>query len=79
MKLDIVLSKNIGVKVMLEAGKAFIDHAFNVMKVEALYAYADAGNENSRKILEKLGLRYVNSFEYEGELEVWYELKNPNV
>ena len=49
------------------------------MKVEALYAYADAGNENSRKILEKLGLRYVNSFEYEEELEVWYELKNPNV
>jgi ribosomal-protein-alanine N-acetyltransferase len=62
-----------------EAGKAFIDYAFNVMKVEALYAYADAGNENSRKILEKLGLHYVNSFQYEGELEVWYELKNPNL
>lgn len=62
-----------------EAGKAFIDYAFNEMKVEALYAYADAGNENSRKILEKLGLRYVNSFEYEGELEVWYKLKNPNL
>ncbi|MBS7233325.1 GNAT family N-acetyltransferase [Flavobacterium psychroterrae] len=62
-----------------EAGKAFIDYAFNVMKVEALYAYADAGNENSRKILEKLGLHYVNSFEYEGELEVWYEMKNPNL
>ena len=49
------------------------------MKVEALYAYADEGNENSRKILEKLGMRYVNSFEYEGELEIWYELKNPNL
>jgi len=61
-----------------EAGKAFVDYAFNVMKVEALYAYADAGNEGSRKILEKLGLRYVNSFKYEGEMEVWYELKNPN-
>ncbi|MNR45268.1 hypothetical protein D3C85_1640950 [compost metagenome] len=49
------------------------------MKADALYAYADAGNENSRKILEKLGLQYVNSFEYEGESEVWYELKNPNL
>jgi len=48
------------------------------MKVEALYAYADAGNENSRKILEKLGFHFVNSFEYQGEIEVWYELKNPN-
>ena len=62
-----------------EAGKAFVDYAFNEMKVEALYAYADAGNKDSRKILEKLGLQYVNSFEYEGESEVWYELKNPNL
>ncbi|MCD0471218.1 GNAT family N-acetyltransferase [Flavobacterium sp. JAS] len=62
-----------------EAGKAFIDHAFNVMKVDAVYAYADPGNENSRKILEKLGLQYVNAFEYEEELEVWYEMKNPNL
>ncbi|WP_289662571.1 GNAT family N-acetyltransferase [Flavobacterium panacagri] len=61
-----------------EAGKAFVAYAFNEMKVEKLYAYADAGNENSRKILEKLGFHFVNSFEYEGEIEVWYELKNPN-
>ncbi|MRX41489.1 GNAT family N-acetyltransferase [Flavobacterium sp. LC2016-23] len=62
-----------------EAGKAFTAYAFNVMKVKALYAYADAGNENSRRILEKLGLQYVNSFEYEEELAVWYEAKNPNL
>ncbi len=62
-----------------EAGKAFVDYAFNEMKVEKLYAYADAGNENSRKVLEKLGFHFVNSFEYNEELEVWYELKNPNL
>ncbi|WJS94839.1 GNAT family N-acetyltransferase [Flavobacterium johnsoniae] len=62
-----------------EAGKAFVDYAFNEMKVEVLYAYADAGNENSRKVLEKLGFHFVNSFEYNEELEVWYELKNPNL
>lgn len=73
------IEKHWGKGYATEAGKAFIDYAFNVMKVDALYAYADAGNENSRKILEKLGLRYVNSFEYEGEMEVWYELKNPNL
>lgn len=60
-----------------ESGKALIDYSFNVMKVEALYAYAHEGNENSRNVLEKLGLKYINSFEYEGETEVWYELKNP--
>ncbi|KQW97477.1 GNAT family N-acetyltransferase [Flavobacterium sp. Root420] len=62
-----------------EAGKVFVDYAFNELKADVLYAYADAGNENSRKILEKLGLKYINSFEYEEEIEVWYELKNPNL
>ncbi|GAA6768839.1 GNAT family N-acetyltransferase [Flavobacterium sp. CGRL1] len=73
------IEKHWGKGYATEAGKAFVDYAFNEMKVDALYAYADAGNENSRKILEKLGLRYVNSFEYEGEIEVWYEIKNPNL
>lgn len=61
-----------------EAAKAFIEYAFNEIKTDYLYAYADEGNKNSRKILEKLGFQYVNSFLYEEELEVWYELKNPN-
>lgn len=62
-----------------EAGKAFVDYAFKELKAEILYAYADAGNENSRKILEKLGFHFVNSFTYQEELEVWYELKNPDL
>ncbi|KIC02882.1 GNAT family acetyltransferase [Flavobacterium sp. JRM] len=62
-----------------EAGKAFIDYAFNEMKVDAIYAYADAGNSGSRSILEKLGLQYTNSFMLDGDEEVWYELKNPNL
>lgn len=62
-----------------EAGKAFVDYAFNDMKVEKLYAYADEGNKNSRKILEKLGFHYVNSFVYEEEDELWFEMKNPNL
>lgn len=73
------IEKHWGKGYATEAGKAFIDYAFSEMNVEAVYAYADEGNENSRKILEKLGLRYVNSFEYEGEIEVWYEIRNPNL
>jgi len=73
------IEKHWGKGYATEAGKVFVNYAFNELKADALYAYADAGNENSRKILEKLGLKYVNSFEYEGESEVWYELKNPNL
>lgn len=73
------IEKHWGKGYATEAGKAFIEYAFAEMKVDAVYAYADAGNENSRRILEKLGLHYVNSFEYQEELEVWYESKNPNL
>ena len=73
------IEKHWGKGYATEAGKVFVDYAFNELKADALYAYADAGNENSRKILEKLGLKYINSFEYEGESEVWYELKNTNL
>lgn len=73
------IEKHWGKGYATEAGKAFIAHAFNEMKVEVVYAYADPGNDNSRKILEKLGLKYVNSFEHDGESEVWYKIKNPNL
>ena len=73
------IQKHWGKGYATEAGLVFVDLAFNEMKVENLYAYADAGNIGSRNILEKLGMHYVNSFEYQGEEEVWYEMKNPNL
>jgi ribosomal-protein-alanine N-acetyltransferase len=73
------IQKHWGKGYATEAGLAFVDFAFNEMKVESLYAYADAGNKGSRNILEKLGMHYVNSFEYDGEEEVWYEMKNLNL
>jgi ribosomal-protein-alanine N-acetyltransferase len=56
---------------------AFMEYGFNEMKIDTIYAYADEGNISSRKILEKIGMKYVNSFEYDGEEEVWYKIKNP--
>ena len=73
------IEKHWGKGYATEAGKAFVNYAFNEMKVDVLHASADEGNENSRKIIEKLGMKYVNSFEFEGKLEVWYEMKNPNL
>jgi len=73
------IQKHWGKGYATEAGLAFVDLAFNEMKVEYLYAYADSGNSGSRNILEKLGMLYVNSFEYDGEEHAWYSLKNPNL
>jgi ribosomal-protein-alanine N-acetyltransferase len=69
------IQKHWGKGYATEAGLAFVDYAFKEMKVENLYA----GNKDSRNILEKLGMHYVNSFEYEGEEEVWYKMQNPSL
>ncbi|REG98498.1 GNAT family N-acetyltransferase [Flavobacterium aquicola] len=72
------IQKHWGKGYATEAGLAFVAFAFKELKAANIYAYADAGNKDSRNILEKLGMQYVNSFEYEGEEHVWYEMKNPN-
>lgn len=73
------IQKHWGKGYATEAGLAFVDYAFNELKVTALFAYADSGNTNSHRILEKIGMHYVNSFQLNGEEEVWYEIKNSNL
>jgi len=72
------IQKHWGKGYATEAALAFIDYGFNDLKIDVIYAYADKGHPGSRNVLEKLGMQYVNSFEYYGEEEVWYELKNSN-
>lgn len=62
-----------------ESALAFIDLGFNEMKIDVIYAYADKDHFGSINVLEKLGMQYVNSFDYDGVEEVWYELKNPKI
>jgi len=62
-----------------ESAKAFVDFGFNEMKLPVINAYADFNNLGSRKILEKVGMHFVNTFEEDGVQEAWYEIKNPNL
>jgi len=72
------IQKHWGKGYAFETAKAFVDLGFNEMKLPIINAYADFDNLNSRKILEKVGMKFVNSFELDGTEEAWYELKNPN-
>lgn len=72
------IQKHWGKGYALESAKAFVEYGFKILKIDTICAYADAGNQASRNVLEKAGLHYINTFEYEGEEEVWYEIKNPN-
>jgi len=72
------IQKHWGKGYAFETAKAFVDFGFNEMNLRVINAYADFDNLGSRKVLEKVGMQFVNSFEYEGTEEVWYEIKNPN-
>jgi len=72
------IQKHWGKGYAIETANAFVNYGFNKLNLDAINAYADAVNKASRNVLEKAGLQYVNTFEYEGEEEVWYEMKNPN-
>lgn len=73
------IQKHWGKGYAFETAKAFVAFGFNEMKLPVINAYADFDNLNSRKVLEKVGMKFVNSFELDGNEEVWYELKNPNI
>lgn len=72
------IQKHWGKGYAYETAKAFVDFGFNDMKLEKINAYADFDNLASRRVLEKIGMHFVNAFDDEGTQEAWYEIKNPN-
>lgn len=62
-----------------EAAIAFVDYGFTIMKLEKINAYADARNTASRKVLEKAGLKFIETFEEDGVLQAWYEIDNQSI
>lgn len=57
-----------------EAARAFLDFGFNELKLEVINAYLMDAHVASRNVLEKIGMRFVEYFEYEGNRERWYEI-----
>ncbi len=61
-----------------ESALPWIDYAFKTMKIDKLNADAHINNIGSNKILQKLGMQFLDQYEYEGYPFNWYELENPN-
>ena len=58
-----------------ESALACLEFGFTKMNYDAIYGAAISDNIGSNKILEKIGLKFVNEFTFEGEKAKWYELK----
>ncbi|WNW01380.1 hypothetical protein RRF68_10315 [Tenacibaculum sp. HL-MS23] len=48
------------------------------MNYDVIYGAADTNNIGSNKILNKIGLQFVNQFNYKEVKVNWYELKKAN-
>lgn len=57
-----------------ESAKAVLAYGFQTLSLETIYAIADANNVSSIKVLEKLGLRFVEVFEHQGVPHHWFEI-----
>ncbi len=62
-----------------ESAKAVLDYGFEHLGIEVIFAITDPENLNSKKVLHKLGFVYQETFDYEGDLTDWFELKKQNL
>lgn len=58
-----------------ESAFACLDFGFKQMNYDIIYGAADVENIGSNKILQKIGLQFINQFGYKGVDVNWYELK----
>lgn len=59
-----------------EAAHACIEYAFTKLKLPLLVGRVQQRNLASVRVLEKLGMRRIKSFDFEGVPGYWYELRN---
>lgn len=52
-----------------EIGQAGLDYAFNVLGVQAVIATTESHNQNSRAVMERLGMTYIRDFAGQGLIE----------
>jgi len=63
-----------GQGIATETALASLDFGFNALKLEVINAAADIDHGASNHILKKLGMKFKEVFQYEGDDVNWYEL-----
>lgn len=61
-----------------EAANASLRYGFEQLGLEQVYGMCDVANVASRKVLEKVGLKLVGTFDLEGVAHNWFEISKPS-
>lgn len=62
-----------------ESARAVLEYAFKNLPIDTIYAITHPENVNSKNVLFKLGFRYVETFNYDGDATDWFEVKRMNL
>ena len=60
-----------------EAAKASLQYGFNTLDLNEIYAIADSQNVASRNVIEKVGLKYIETFTNGDTDHDWFEIQKP--
>lgn len=55
-----------------EAATAILSYAFNELEINRVIAYTHTDNIRSKRLITKLGMRYINDFMYDGDVQTSY-------
>jgi len=58
-----------------ESAFASVEYAFEKLNLTEVYAMADMRNDGSNKILKNVGLKFIETFDFEGIKHNWYKLE----
>lgn len=58
-----------------ESSIAILNYGFKNLDICSVFAITDPKNVNSKRVLSKLGFDFKETFDYEGDLTDWFELK----
>jgi ribosomal-protein-alanine N-acetyltransferase len=56
-----------------ETAKAAVQYGFHYLRLKHIYGMAHMENKASIKVLKKTGLRYIETFDYNGAQTDWFE------
>jgi RimJ/RimL family protein N-acetyltransferase len=57
-----------------ESAHAILNHGFQKLNIKSIYAITHPENSNSKHVLQKLGFKFIEIFDYEGDPTCWFEL-----
>ncbi|CAN5540318.1 hypothetical protein BH11BAC1_BH11BAC1_23720 [soil metagenome] len=69
-----LMRKHWGKGYATESAKASLQYAFEQMKLEEVIGMVNVDNINSKKVLLKSGMKYVESFDREGVPHEWLKI-----